>query len=169
MSKLTTADCVKAINEHDEKGDWKRVSKNRVMHDKCDDFCYLREFASQPSDEVPKLRTAYIWTTEDEILEIRVLTQNMDIKSALDAEENWEILEEEVEIGSIPICKCDGSWESLDTENLEVEDFDDKRYAKVTLFLGGDWQKPIRADFVLMSDNRLYCVFPSIEKNPYDV
>lgn len=171
-TKLCTAAIVGVTGENLP---WKRYSKNKVslpyVPEKNFGFgiCILREFHNIKEPN----KIAFVWASEHEILEVRVLLEVEDANEALETGRYGTFIKEEYNaydmIATVPLVKEPsmpgmpaGGEEDQDGENFEIQKVESNR---ITAFFGGDWQEPITAEFRLMSDNKFYIDFKTIQKD----
>lgn len=161
---ISTKNCVAAIVANTgAKQPWKRRSKNRVFFiipgkGVFSEICYLREFTNDKEPE----KIAFVWATEHEVVEVRVLTKEKDANQALEEDRGDRFLRDDYQVATVPIYKNEeGEEEDQDCENFIVK----MVYENIIVaHFGGDWQDPIKASFRLMSDKKLYVDFSSVEK-----
>jgi hypothetical protein len=162
---METKDCVNAIvNAYPNMGNkWKRRAKYQVVHDS--DWCtpvWMREFTTADAPD----HTAFVWSDDSKIIDVRVLTPRNDIKNLFVREvTNYgvhiyftEQSDESVD-RIAPLVKCEDDYEPLDFENYEVIGLTNNT---VTLNHGGDWQEPMMVTYRYMSDGNLYHIHSSI-------
>lgn len=178
MSKITTKDCVTEINKQ-EKGNWKRVSKNRFMS--CSELENVREFKNKDNNKL-----AFVYSTETEVLKIEITEpittkeylENKglanDVKSLIfyirGSDYNGNNIESDIEyieeIIATTIVVETNAWdekviERQDFENWEIEKLNTN---SIRISHGGDWQPCIEAEYRTMKNGLLYIDYSSVVK-----
>ena len=181
MSETRTEDCVAAIVKRAAPSlagvKWKRNAKYRTndptntLHDKPNgdpDVCWLREFVSSTDSKTSPKIVAYVWASEEIIVQVKILDVMTDATVVLFKDGNeWRLSDESDPTKhsfpvTVPQFLCvdamgeEGDpkiWEEQDFENYEIRSVNG---GEVEIWHGGDWQEPQTSVYRLMSDGKLY-------------